>query len=184
MDCIEGGDDRKDECRREMSLERDFRSEIPGIVERVVSMHDKEGRFSHIGPEPIPSKRLVIDIIDRAIRIIYPGYFSSTRLDEVNVPYFFGQQVTELYQIMSEQVAFAIRHDCRRFDLPCTRCEERGQGTAVEFLKEIPGLQAMLAKDIAAAYAGDPAAKYHDEIIFSYPGLFAVTVYRIAHLLQ
>jgi serine O-acetyltransferase len=184
MDRIVGGDGRKEECREEMALEHDFRSEIPGIVERVVTLHDKEGRFSHIGPEPIPSKMVVIEIIDRAIRIIYPGYFSSIRLDRVNVPYFFGQQVTELYQILSEQVAFAVRHDCRRFDLPCARCDERGQGTAVEFLKEIPQLQAMLAKDIAAAYEGDPAAKYHDEIIFSYPGLFAVTVYRIAHLLH
>ena len=42
----------------------------------------------------------------------------------------------------------------------------------------------MLGKDVAAAYEGDPASKYYDEIIFSYPGLFAVTIYRIAHLLH
>jgi serine O-acetyltransferase len=183
MDCGTPGEGRKDECRREMSVERNFRSELPGIVDSLVALHGKEGRFSHIGPEPIPSRGVVIDIIERAVRIIYPGYFSLVRIDEINVPYLFGQQVTELFQILSEQSAFAIRHDCRRFDLPCTRCEERGQGIAVDFLREIPHLQAMLAKDIAAAYEGDPASRYHDEVIFSYPGLFAVTVYRIAHLL-
>jgi serine O-acetyltransferase len=99
------------------------------------------------------------------------------------VPYLFGQQITELYQILSEQITYAIRHDCRRFDLPCSNCEERGHTASIEFLRQIPELQVMLAKDVAAAYEGDPASRYHDEVIFSYPGLFAVTVYRIAHQL-
>jgi serine O-acetyltransferase len=175
---------RKEECRREMSVEHDLAAEIPGIVDRIVEFHDKGEVFSHIGPEPFPSRDVVIQIIDRAVRLIYPGYFSPVRLDSVGVPYYFGQQVTELYGLLSKQSAFAIRHDCRRFDLPCTRCEERGQRTAIEFLKSLSFLQEVLSKDVSAAYEGDPAARYHDEIIFSYPGLFAVTVYRIAHLLH
>jgi serine O-acetyltransferase len=181
---MKGLRDRKDKCRAEMSSERDFRLELPAIVDSIVALHDKEDRFRHLGPEPMPARSSVIEIIRRAISVVYPGYFSPARLDEVNVPYYFGQQVTDLFQLLSDQIAFAIRHDCRRFDLPCTGCEARGQSAAIEFLREIPGLQAMLAKDIAAAYEGDPAAKYHDEIIFSYPGLFTVTVYRIAHKLH
>jgi serine O-acetyltransferase len=172
MSAIKSGESRKDECRSEISLEQDFRLEIPAIVESIVALHDKEGRFRHVGPEPMPSRSSVIEIVRRAISVIYPGYFSPARLDEVN------------YQTLSDQIAFAIRHDCRRFDLPCTRCEERGQRAAIAFLKEIPALQTRLAMDVAAAYEGDPAAKYHDEIIFSYPGLFTVTVYRIAHQLH
>lgn len=175
---------RKEECRSEIALQQDLRREIPEIVESIVNLHDKEGRFRHIGPEPMPSRSSVIEIIRKSMGVVYPGYFSPARLDEVNVPYYFGEQVTELYASLADQIAFAIRHDCRRFDLPCTRCEERGQRAALAFLKEIPALQARLARDIAAAYEGDPAAKYHDEIIFSYPGLFAVTVYRIAHQLH
>jgi len=184
MSFVKGAQDRKDECRAEMSVERDFRRELPSIVDSIVALHDKDERFTHVGPEPMPARSSVIEIIHRAISVIYPGYFSPARLDEVNVPYYFGQQVTDLFQVLSDQIAFAIRHDCRRFDLPCTGCETRGQQAAIEFLKEVPGLQATLAKDIAAAYEGDPAAKYHDEIIFSYPGLFTVTVYRIAHILH
>jgi serine O-acetyltransferase len=167
-----------------MSVERDFRRELPAIVDSIVALHDKEDRFRHVGPEPMPARSSVIEIIQRAISVIYPGYFSPARLDEVNVSYYLGHLVTDLFQLLSDQIAFAIRHDCRRFDLPCTNCEARGESAAVEFLREIPSLQAMLAKDIAAAYEGDPAAKYHDEIIFSYPGLFTVTVYRIAHKLH
>ncbi len=184
MSSIKNVGDRKDECRVEMSLERDFRRELPAIVDSIVALHDKEDRFKHVGPEPMPARSSVIEIIQRAITVIYPGYFSPARLDEVNVPYYLGHQVTDLFQLLSDQIAFAIRHDCRRFDLSCTNCEARGQGAAVEFLREIPSLQEMLAKDVAAAYEGDPAARYHDEIIFSYPGLFTVTVYRIAHKLH
>ncbi|OPY77779.1 MAG: Serine acetyltransferase [Syntrophorhabdus sp. PtaU1.Bin153] len=184
MDSAGKGENSKGECKRDIAITHDFRGEIPSIVDRIVSLHDQEGRFSHIGPEPVPSKASVIDVIDRALRIIYPGYFSEICVDEVNIRYYFGQELIELFQILSDQVTFAIRHDCIRFDLVCTNCEERGQRAAVAFLNEIPALQTLLAKDIVAAYEGDPASKYFDEIIFSYPGLFALTVYRIAHQLH
>ena len=133
---------------------------------------------------PPPRGLTVIDIINRAIKILFPGYFTQTRLDEVNIPYYLGQHVIELYQILADQVSYAIRHDCMRFDLDCTMCEERGKRAALNFLDDIPDIQGLLAKDIVAAFEGDPAAKYYDEIIFSYPGLFAVTVYRVAHQLH
>jgi serine O-acetyltransferase len=173
----------KGECRRDISAAHDFRAEIPPIVNRIIQAHNREGRFSHISTEPIPSRKAVIDIIGRMLRIIYPGYFSQIPLDEVNIPYYLGQEVIELFQVLSEQITFAIRHDCLRFDLPCTRCEERGQSAAMSFLNDIPLLQTLLAKDIRAAYEGDPAARYYDEVIFSYPGLFAISVYRVAHQL-
>ncbi len=126
---------RKEQCRRDVSIDRDYRSEIPSIIDRIVKLHDKEGRFSHIGPEPIPSKESVIGIIERAMRLIYPGYFSKIRLDEVNISYYFGQEVMEFFQVLSDQIAFAIQHDCLRFDLPCTRCEESGSACGRQLLE-------------------------------------------------
>ena len=61
------------------------------------------------------------------------------------------------------------------------KCEERGQEITVDFMGKLSGLRAILATDVRAAYEGDPAAKSYDEVIFSYPGLFAVSVYRMAH---
>ncbi|MFH1479726.1 MAG: serine O-acetyltransferase EpsC, partial [Pseudomonadota bacterium] len=51
-------------------------------------------------------------------------------------------------------------------------------------MRELPRLRTALAKDVKAAYQGDPAARGYDEIIFSYPGLFAITVYRLSHQLH
>ncbi|HOH26662.1 MAG TPA: hypothetical protein PL032_06765 [Syntrophorhabdus sp.] len=171
----------KGACRRDISVMYNFRDEIPGIVDTIVALHDQDDRFCHISPEPPPSRMLVNEIIRRGMRILYPGYFSETCMDEVNMRYYLGQEIIEFYQLLSEQIIAAIRHDCVRYDLVCTNCDERGQRIALQFLKDISNLQAVLAKDIIAAHEGDPASKYYDEIIFSYPGLFAITVYRMAH---
>jgi len=168
-------------CKTEVAAKHHFREEIPGIVDRLVASCNKEGCFDHVSAEPIPLREAVVDILRRAGRILYPGYYIPTRLDEVNVGYYLGQEMTTLFETLAHQITLAIRHDCIRHNLSCSHCDEQGQKLAVEFLRTLPDLRAMLAKDIRAAYEGDPAAKGFDEIIFSYPGLFAITVYRIAH---
>ena len=172
-----------EECKSEIEKAKKFREEIPGIVERLVVSCNTEDCFDHVELEPLPSKESIIEITHIACRILYPGYFSRTRIDKVNLIYYFGQEATAFFEALSEQISFAMRHECRRHNLPCINCDEQGQEIAINFMKELPRLRTLLAKDIRCAYEGDPAAKSYDEIIFSYPGLFAITVYRIAHQL-
>ncbi len=172
---------RQVKCRIDRATSENLRAKVPLYVEKILEHHNKDERFNHIGPEPIPSRERIIDIIYRAFKIIYPGYFISERLDEANLRYYFGQQCMELFEVLSEQVAYAIRHDCIRFNKPCVRCEEQGQEIALKFLDVIPELQKTLSKDVMAAFEGDPATMHYDEVIFCYPGLFAITVYRVAH---
>ncbi len=171
------------QCKVDITVARRYRQEIPMVVDQLVSSCNRLDCFDHVGPEPIPSREAVIDILHRASRILYPGYFIHTRIDQVNVGYYFGQEVTGLFESLSEQIMLAIRHDCIRHDLPCSDCEERGHQSAIEFLNSMPQLRILLATDILAAHEGDPAAKSFDEIIFSYPGLYAITIYRVAHQL-
>jgi serine O-acetyltransferase len=170
-------------CNIEIERIKKFREEIPGIVENLVLSCTNEDCFDHVDLEPLPSKESIVKIIHMARRILYPGYFSRTRIDKINLTYYFGQEITVLFEALSEQIMFAIRHECRRHNLPCINCEEPSQKIAINFMKDLPRLRAILAEDIRCAYEGDPAAKSFDEIIFSYPGLFAITVYRLAHQL-
>jgi serine O-acetyltransferase len=169
------------ECRIEREAARNFREEIPGIVEKLVQSCDSEKCFDHVDLAPLPSKDAIIAVAHTACRILYPGYFSRTRIDKVNLIYYYGQELTEFFEALSEQIALSIRHECRRHNMSCVQCEDRGQEIAVTFMRELPRLRILLAKDVRAAFGGDPAAKGYDEIIFSYPGLFAITVYRVAH---
>ena len=172
-----------DRCKLEAKTTQEFREAIPDIVQQLVGSCRREDCFDHVGPEPIPSREQVIDIIHRAFRLLYPGYFIRKRLDQVSLGYYFGQEAVAFFEVLSQQIALAIRHECLRHDLPCTHCEERGQEDAIRFMQELPKLRSALAKDVRAGFEGDPAAKSYDEIIFSYPGLLAVTVYRLAHQL-
>lgn len=170
-----------EEHREKYSDAKSFRGEIPNIVDDLVRSCATGDCFDHVDTEPLPSKEAVIDIITLSLRILYPGYFSRNRIDTVNLLYYYGQEVTQLFEALSEQIALAIRHDCRRRQIPCTDCDLQGQKITVHFLRELPRLRRLLAKDVRAAFECDPAAKGFDEVIFSYPGLFAITVYRLAH---
>jgi len=170
-------------CKEEITITQNTRSQIPSIVERIVSQYDQNSRFHHIIPEPIPSRQAIIDIVHKAFLVLFPGFFSDKQLDDINARYYLGQEITELFDMLSTQIAHAIRHDCIRFNQPCIRCEERSHEIALKFVGVIPELQETLSKDVRAAFEGDPASRYYDEIIFCYPGLFAVTVYRVAHWL-
>jgi len=173
----------KDKCKAKTQVLTDYREDLPEIVEKLVGTCNHSDSFDHVSSEPIPSKDAIIEIMRQCQRILFPGYFIPTRLDLVNLQYYLGQETTSLFEELSRQIALCIRHDCIRHDLPCTHCEERGQEEAMKFIRELPNLRIFLAKDVRAAFEGDPAAGSYDEIIFCYPGLLAVTVYRIAHQL-
>jgi serine O-acetyltransferase len=170
-------------CKVEVKTAQEHRQELPRIVDELVLSCRRQDCFDHVGPEPLPSREAAIDIVHRACRLLYPGYFIRKRVDEVNLSYYFGQEAVAFYEALARQITLCVRHECLRYNLDCTHCEERGQEEAIRFMRELPGLRALLSKDVRAAYEGDPAAKSYDEIIFSYPGLFAVTIYRTAHQL-
>jgi serine O-acetyltransferase len=170
-----------DQCKAEVVASDRFRKELPGIVSALLSSCEQEDGFAHISPEPLPSREATVAVIEGARRILYPGYFLRARVDDINLGYYLGQEATAFFEALSEQITLAIRHECLRYNRPCTFCEERGQAMAIAFMRRLPALRTLLAKDVRAAFQGDPAAKGYDEVIFSYPGLFAITVYRVAH---
>jgi serine O-acetyltransferase len=173
----------RETCKTEAESFTRIRDKLPDIAEKIIRGCDDKECYTHIDYDPIPSKDSVVAIINKSREILFPGFFSKERIDPVNLRYSIGQAVSVLYDMVSEQISNCIRHDCFRYSQECSDCAERGNQIALEFLEEIPSIRKTLATDIKAAYEGDPAAKSFDEIIFSYPGLFAITVYRLAHVL-
>lgn len=170
-------------CRDEDEKYSKHRKKLPRLIDRILEGCGDDQCYTHIDYEPLPSEKDVVDILKKLREILFPGFFSSERIDPVNLGYNMGRQVSLLYDNLSEQITRALRYECFKFDKACIDCREQGYETALAFMESVPTLQDKLAKDVVAAYKGDPAAKSYDEIIFSYPGMFAITVYRIAHLL-
>jgi len=169
------------ECGTE-ALE-DAKTRLPDVISRVIeSSHDPE-LFSHIDFEPIPTQENVILIINRLRGILFPGFFSRRRVNPQNVTYSMGQSLSILFELLYEQIICATRHECSRFERQCNDCRNQGADTSLSFFESLPGIRKTLATDVRAMFEGDPAAKSHDEIIFSYPGVLAIMVHRCAHRL-
>jgi serine O-acetyltransferase len=161
-----------------------FYDDIPKTVKRLVKAWSNKESYEHAGPAPLPSHAAVVQIIHQARRILFPGYFTNATINANSIEYSLGQETTELYTNLSKQIVLAIQHECFRAKESCTHCRVRGHEISLRFIEALPRIEEILFTDIKAALEGDPAAKSPDEIIFSYPGLLAITIYRMANALH
>jgi len=158
-----------------------YRQELPGIVNELVESCRDPETFHHLNLVGLPSREAVAEIIERLRRVLFPGYFGQQELDEITLTYHMGLEINTLFELLSKQITLSIRHECRRYQQVCTLCKERGQQEAIVFLKKLSGIRKILSDDVRAAFQGDPAAKSYDEIIFGYPSILAISIYRLAH---
>lgn len=166
----------------------DFRlkEQLPRLTDRIVRTYDEVGRLNHLDHCPLPRYDAVIEALDDLKEIIYPGYRRREGLHRANIAYHVGNLVDKLHDQLTTQIGRALRHEAGATS-DCGRdsgFEALGQAKAIQFLEQLPRLRAALAKDVQAAFEGDPACKTLDEVIFCYPGLEAVTVFRLAHELH
>jgi len=171
-------------CENEQNLSIQYSKNIDSIVDDLIVSCKKSDCFDNVDSPPLPSMDSIVGIIKLARDILFPGYFSETRTDSHNLKYYMGRLVLTLFENLTEQIIRSMRHECLRGNLPCSKCFERAHETALNFISFIPELRISLAEDVRASIEGDPAVKNTDEVIFSYPGLFALTIYRIAHTLH
>ncbi|MFL5338903.1 MAG: serine O-acetyltransferase [Gemmataceae bacterium] len=153
---------------------------LPEITEALVGTYVECSKISHLGHKPLPSRAAVIDIIADLFDVMYPGFGRRQNLHIGNIEYFVGELIDALHDKLTQQIAAALRHELCQ-EAPHVDFEALAQQKAIGLLRKLPELRTVLEQDVEAAFAGDPAAKGHHEIIFCYPGLEAITVYRIAH---
>ncbi len=163
-----------------------LKEQLPELTDRIVETYTEVGTINHLGHCPLPQFEAVISALEDLKEVIYPGYRRREGLHIGNVTYHVGDLIDGLHDKLTTQIARALMHESRLSDNgdPCADridYEAKGQAIAVEFLQRIPDLRKLLATDVQAAYDGDPASRGLDEVILCYPGLEAVTVYRLAH---
>jgi serine O-acetyltransferase len=140
-------------------------------------------RLNHLAHEPLPSRDGVAEIVSDFMEVLYPGYGKRQNLHIGNIGYYVGSLVDSLHDKLTQQIARALRHELCH-EAPHVDCEQIAQPKAVELLRRLGDVRKTLEQDVDAAFRGDPAARSHHEIIFCYPGLEAISVYRVAHELH
>ncbi len=154
---------------------------IRSAIKQVVQSCLDERTVDHIGAALIPSKAEVIRILNVLQDILFPGFFGRQELSEHTLEYHVGSEIMTLFDLASAQISRSIQHECRRMDNLCVQCVQKGREEAIVFIEKLPQLRYTLARDVMAHFDGDPASKSLDEIVFCYPGLYAIFVYRVAH---
>jgi serine O-acetyltransferase len=169
-----------------MATDLRLKASLPSITDRIVETYEECGALHHLGHEPLPSYAEIVAIIKDFHEILYPGYGRRQNLHLGNVAYHVGDLIDSLHDRLTQQIARALGYDhCHDPERPAPRDHEaEAQAHAIRLLERIPELRTSLSDDVEAAYDGDPAARNHGEIIFCYPGLAAITVYRLAHELH
>lgn len=132
--------------------------------------------------EPLPSQEGVERIVDLCRALIFPGFFGESDINRLNISYHIGLNLGSLYEVLVNQISAGLcfGYECEN-NLPLKDIEKRARKKAEKFIEAIPRLRRLLDDDAMAIYLGDPAAISTEEVIYCYPGLRAVTSYRIAH---
>lgn len=127
-----------------------------------------------------PSRKNIILVIKDIRRIMFPRYFGNEMPCETGPKYFIGETLTQIEATLRHEVKEALLFRDRGASSP-EEIDRRASEVCSDFFYKLPDLQRIILKDVQAAFDGDPAAQSKEEVIFSYPGLFAIFVYRIAH---
>lgn len=161
------------------------KGKIPSLTDGLLESytHTPTG-MEHIDYAELPSRSEMINLINGLMSLLFPGYFGPKRPDRENLPFFTGARLDQIYEILAVQIFMGLRHRCRGDLSSCGNCETLAEDITCAFLKELPQIRQILATDVEAAWRGDPAAKSFDEIIYCYPGFFAISLYRMANHLH
>jgi serine O-acetyltransferase len=155
------------------------------LKEELLDSYLGDERARRISQRYLPSREAIVEILASVLDLMYPGYFGRQDLNRENLGAHVAQMVTALAPKLEREIEHCL---CYGREREAGRpefgeCAPRAREVAQIFLHRLPEIRELLIRDVQAAFDGDPAALNLDEIILAYPGVLAVSVYRIAHAL-
>ena len=177
--------------RRPLHVTGEPSSGLDSVAEELLDAYldPNAAEMQHIGSYELPSESQVERIVEMCRALLFPGYAGPDlpRVDRPGLRGIVRMRVEELRVALHRQVYRASHHKRQqmlgRADLECSECTKTADAITDRFIARLPDLRARVRLDLHAAYESDPAATGVDEILFCYPGTYAITVYRIAHAL-
>lgn len=157
----------------------DKKSAILKAAKGLTENYASEELFMPKSGRRLPNRSVIIDIVRDLKSIVFPGYFSTDTSATIFPEYYVGHRLNDIYDRLKNQIEIALLYHGEEPE-EAAACADR---TTCGFFEQLPEIQRLLLTDVQAGFDGDPAAKSKEEIIFSYPGLFAIYVYRLAHVL-
>ncbi len=148
------------------------------IVDIILEDYRNGRSIDRMDPFAHPDKEVVIDMIGKLMRIVYPGFTRDKNYRIYNTHHNVSMLIEDVMYNLNKQLTMVFRQE-----LGEEKAAQKAQEISLNFFREIPALRGTIQTDVDAFYEGDPAAYSTDEIVYCYPGIFAITVYRLAHVL-
>jgi serine O-acetyltransferase len=160
-------------------------SPLDTLAVELLDSYLSDERARRISHRYLPSREAIVAILEGVLDLMYPGYFGRRDLSQENLGPYIAQSVAvlapKIEREMEHCLCYGREREATAPDLG--ECAPRAHELTQIFLGRLPEIRRLLLTDLQAAFDGDPAATNLDEVVLAYPGLLAVSVYRIAHAL-
>jgi serine O-acetyltransferase len=149
---------------------------MKNLVDELLDSYEACGGIKHLNGASLPSKMAVATLTQDLLHIIFPGFIAEQQVDGRDLPHETALNLSHLERRLKKEIAKSlVMHPV----------DGRGaEEIALEFLAKLPDVRCLIQTDVEAAYQGDPAASSKEEVVLAYPGIEAVAVFRLAHVLH
>lgn len=163
-------------------MSREFDKNMGQLVSEIATNYRQNSIFSSYDSSNLANKVEIIEILQELRQLIFPGFFERKKLSDDTIEYYIGDLLISIEEKLHRQIKRVLLYKNNiNNKAENSHLEEKTNEICSTFLKLLPEIQEYITTDVQAAYDGDPAAGDIEQIIFSYPGIFAVSIYRIAH---
>ena len=157
-----------------------FEARIQALTDRILADYGNERVIDRLEMFTQPDRLVIEALIEKLFRLVFPGYYRDYTYRIYNPKNNLSALIEDIAFHLNRQIGIALRGSGQAFDGGIDRVAE---DLTAAFLERLPEIRAYVETDLQAAYDGDPAATDKAEVIIAYPGLYAITVYRLAHVL-
>ncbi|MBO7475278.1 MAG: serine acetyltransferase, partial [Ruminococcus sp.] len=154
---------------------------INSLTKNILADYEDNRTIDEVKTFDHPDNEDIVEIIEALRRIVFPGYFRNKSYRVYTVRNNISMILEDVIFKLIRQITIVLRYDKKYEALEEDEVNKAAERITFDFLGRIPKIRALIDTDVQAAYDGDPAAYNKDEIIYSYPGLYAILVNRLAH---
>lgn len=165
-------------------MSNNLKKDINQIVKDILEDYQGDRAIDHVEVFDQPDTQVVTEMIDKLLTIVFPGFYREKAYRFYNMDNRLTVLIEDVMYNLNKQIAIALNQLPETADMSEEEKAEKAQCISLKFFQEIPKVREYIDTDVEAFFYGDPAAYNKNEIILSYPGLYAITVYRLAHVLQ
>ena len=166
-----------------MQLNEWMNTKLPDVVTRleesIVSGFDVEAKSGL----DLSGRNEIYEVLDDLLAVLFPGSYGKEKIARAETNFFLSDTLRHVSFKIGRHIEEVFLYRCKKQQCENCSCEKRAEDALKHLIESLPAIRSLLMEDIQAAFEGDPAAKYLDEIVLSYPCIEAISTYRIAHLL-